>query len=448
MNKGGLRKKLLLSHLGVALSSLLIILFLVNLVMSFSFGRYVKNQQKAEAGFLLADLEQAYDPAHSWGMDTLMNISHQAMLRNYSIRLYNAEGKLVWDTGNMGMGMGMSRTNKDSAASRYEIVKDGVNIGTLEMRGSGEAEHAQNRDFLQMFNRLSWGALLLVLAGAYLYSRFMAKGLSLPLIQIKRIAVKMREGNLTERVPLQINRQTEIEEVGQALNYLADTLQQQEKLRKNLTADVAHELRTPVTTVQSYIEAFQDGIWEATPERLQICHAQIIRLVQLINDLEKLNAAENPMIQLRHERLLLNDVLRDSVHSVAGRPELDKVVLTLKDEKQIFINGDYERLVQVFVNLLNNALKYTKEGRIEVTLSEESSEVQVMIADTGAGIAGDELPYIFERFYRGEKSRSRKTGGAGIGLTIVKAIVEAHGGRVTVTSTLGSGSEFCVHLPK
>lgn len=446
MNKGGLRKKLLLSHLGVALSSLLIIFFLVNLVMSFSFGRYVKNQQKAEAGFLLTDLEQAYDPAHSWGMDTLMNISHQAMLRGYTIRLYDAEGKLVWDTGNMGMGM--SAANQDAAASRYKIVKAGANIGTLEMQGNGEAEQAQNRDFLQMFNRLSWGALLLVLAGAYLYSRFMARGLSLPLVQIKRIAVKMREGNLTERVPLQMNRQTEIEEVGQALNYLADTLQQQEKLRKNLTADVAHELRTPLTTVQSYIEAFQDGIWEATPERLQICHAQIIRLVQLINDLEKLNAAENPMIQLRHERLLLNDVLRDSVHSVAGRPELDKVVLTLKDEKQIFINGDYERLVQVFVNVLNNALKYTKEGRIEVTLSEEPSEVQVTIADTGAGIAADELPYIFERFYRGEKSRSRKTGGAGIGLSIVKAIVEAHGGRVTVSSTLGSGSAFCVHLPK
>ncbi|OKP92990.1 cell wall metabolism sensor histidine kinase WalK [Paenibacillus sp. P32E] len=444
MNKSGLRTKLLLSHLGVALCSLLIIMFLVNLVMSFSFGRYVEARQRAEAGFLLADLEQAYDSSNSWSMDTLMSLSHQAMLRDYSIRLYDVAGKLIWDTGNMGM----SAVASDDAASRYSVMGNGANVGTLEIQGNGGAEQMQNRDFLQMFNRLSWGALLLVLGGAYLYSRYMAKDLSRPLVRIKGIAVRMREGDLTERVTLPASRQTEIDEVGQALNYLADTLQQQEKLRKNLTADVAHELRTPLTTVQSYIEAFQDGVWEATPERLQICHGQILRLVQLIDDLEKLNAAENPMLQLRYERLCLNDVLRDSVHSVAGRPELDQVVLTLKEETEHWVSGDYERLVQVFVNLLNNALKFTKEGQVEITFLENPSEVIVSIADTGAGIAEDELPYIFERFYRGEKSRSRKTGGAGIGLAIVKAIVEAHGGQITVSSTLGSGTEFNVHLPR
>ncbi|WP_379159570.1 sensor histidine kinase [Paenibacillus sp. sgz5001063] len=444
MNRGGLRTRLLLSHLGVALCSLLVIMFLVNMVMSFSFGRYVESRQRTEAGFLLADLEQAYDSSNSWSMETLMSLSHQAMQRDYLIRLYNAAGELVWDTGNMGM----SAVASDEAASRYAVLKNGINIGTLEIQGNGGAEETQNRDFLRMFNRLSWGAMLLVLSGAYLYSRYMAKDLSRPLVRIKGIAVKMREGNLTERVILPASRRTEIDEVGQALNYLADTLQQQEKLRKNLTADVAHELRTPLTTVQSYIEAFEDGVWEATPERLQICHGQIQRLVQLINDLEKLNAAENPMLQLRHERLCLNEVLRDSIQSVAGRPELDNVVLTLKEEEEHFVSGDYERLVQVFVNLLNNALKFTKEGQVDISLVEKPSEVIVMVADTGPGIAADELPNIFERFYRGEKSRSRRTGGAGIGLAIVKAIVEAHGGYVTVSSTLGSGSEFYVHLPK
>ncbi|WP_039834956.1 HAMP domain-containing protein, partial [Paenibacillus sonchi] len=234
MNRGGLGNKLLLSHLGVALSSLLIILFLVNLVMSFSFGRYVESRQRTEAGFLLADLEQAYDSSDSWNRDMLMGVAHQAMLRNYSIRLFDAAGKLVWDTGNMGMPM--SAAAPDEAATRYAVQKEGVNVGTLEIRGNGGAEQAQNRDFLQRFNRLSWGALLLVLGGAYLYSRYMAKGLSRPLVRIKGIAMKMREGDLTERVPLPARTHTEIDEVGQALNYLADTLQQQEKLRKNLTA--------------------------------------------------------------------------------------------------------------------------------------------------------------------------------------------------------------------
>jgi len=452
MNRAGLRKKLLLSHMSVALCSLLFIMLLVNLVMTISFGKYVGNQQKAEASFLLDDLITSFKAEGTWTMDSLMMISHQAMQRNYTVTIYDAEGKELWNTEQMGMGKGMGMADSKPISggentTSYPIIHNGKNLGTLVLQTNGGEAALQNRKFLQMFNRLSWGALGLVLLGATLYSRFIATGLSRPLVQIREIAVRMREGKLSERIILPGN-QTEIEEVGLALNYLADTLEQQEKLRKNLTADVAHELRTPLTTIQSHIEAFQDGIWEATPDKLQVCHNQVLRLVQLVNDLEKLSAAENPMIQLRQERLSLNEVIQESIDSVDGQRLEKGLSLVFHEQKNVEMTGDRERLLQVFVNLLNNAYKYTQRGQIDVGLYEEAAEIRITVTDTGLGITSEELPFIFERFYRGEKSRNRKTGGAGIGLAIVKAIVEAHGGKITVSSLIHEGSTFVITFPK
>ncbi|MFL1673271.1 HAMP domain-containing sensor histidine kinase [Paenibacillus dendritiformis] len=451
MNKGGLRKKLLLSHIGVALTSLLTITLLVYLVMTFAFGQYMKNQQQAEADMLLKDLEASYNvEAGGWTMGSLMQISHQAMHRNYNVKIYDATNRLIWDTSKMGMMMhtspGAGFNEHDNIFSR-NMMKNGQKIGMIEIQGIESAFASQNQEFLRLFNSLLWGALLIVIVGVSLFSVLMANSLSRPLLRIKQIATRMRTGDLSSRVAL-ANPATEIDEVGLALNHLADALEQQDKLRKNLTADIAHELRTPLATIQSHIEAFQDGVWQATPDKLEVCHEQVIRLVKLIHDLEKLTAVENPMLQLQKNEVCLNEVIRDSVNTVTGQFEDKHISIEIQQDQDVFLTGDYGRLVQVFVNLLNNAYKYTNEGSIRVVISEEPSYAKVTITDTGTGIAQEELPFIFERFYRGEKSRNRKTGGAGIGLAIVKAIVEAHGGIIEVTSAVGQGSEFSVRLPK
>jgi signal transduction histidine kinase len=257
----------------------------------------------------------------------------------------------------------------------------------------------------------------------------------------------MKEGNLSSRVVL-AHRQTEIEEVGLALNHLADALEQQDQLRKNLTADIAHELRTPLATIQSHIEAFQDGVWEATPDKLEVCHGQVIRLVKLIHDLENLSAVENPMLKLKQEPVRLLEVIRESEKTVKAQFSEKPIDLIIQEETPVVITGDAGRLIQVFVNLLNNAYKFTGEGSIYVRIFEAADQVNVTVSDTGSGIASDELPHIFERFYRGDKSRNRKTGGAGIGLAIVKAIVEAHGGSIHVESKINQGTRFTLHFPK
>jgi signal transduction histidine kinase len=218
------------------------------------------------------------------------------------------------------------------------------------------------------------------------------------------------------------------------------TLEQQEKLRKDLTADVAHELRTPLTSIGTHLEAMSMGIFEPTSQRLQSCCDEVMRLSKLVSDLETLSKYENGLKLERQEIDLLEVVngaaaLSGRAIAVSGGP--------------VIISADRDRIAQVVANLLSNAEKYTPaEGEIGVSVDANEAQATITVTDSGAGIAQEDLPYIFERFYRTDKSRTRKTGGAGIGLAIVRSIVSAHGGRVAAASEPGRGSVFTVVLPR
>lgn len=439
-------RKLLVSHAGVALTAILSIVLLVNLVMNTSFNQYQKNQRQAEIQSTLEDLKAAYNESTGqWNANVWMLISHQAMVNDYIVRVYDNDRRIIWDTSQMSLqGQTNSKTLQDPI--KKTIVKGNQQVGTLEFQAVNETFQSLNQQFLRMFNTLLWGALILVIAGTYLFSKYMAKNISQPLLDIKDIAIRMKEGDLTSRVEV-TNQNTEIYEVGLALNHLAEGLEKQDHLRKTLTADVAHELRTPLTTIQSHLEAFQDGVWEPTPDKLQVCHEQVLRLVRLISDLENLTAVENPMVQLKTEMISLSDIVRQSLEAVSSQFTQKQLSLDMVTASNVWITGDRTRLVQVFVNLLSNAFKYTDSGSIHIEIAKNKVEGIVTITDTGPGIEEAELPYIFERFYRGDKSRNRKTGGAGIGLSIVKAIVAAHSGSIEVQSELNIGTTFRVRLP-
>lgn len=445
-NRGSLSSRLLVSHVGVALAALLSIILLVNLVMNFSFNQYQKNQQKAEVRQIVDDLVAAYDESTSgWDSGVWMLISHQAVVGHYIVRVYDKDHLLVWDTSQMGM-HSQGTSKKSLPIIRENIVRNQQQLGTLELQPLNESSQSLNQQFLRMFNTLLGAALAIVMIGTYGFSRYTAKSISQPLVRIKDAASRIREGDLGSRVEVS-HQSTEIEEVGLALNHLAEGLEKQDQLRKKLTADVAHELRTPLTTIQSHLEAFQDGIWEPTPDKLEVCHDQVLRLVQLIHDLENLAAVENPMMQLKKETVSLNEIVRQSINTVSGSFIQNELTVDIVSDIEVWITGDRSRLVQVFDNLLSNAYKYTPSGNIHIEVAKDSSEGIVTISDTGLGIPETELPYIFERFYRGDKSRNRKTGGAGIGLAVVKAIVDAHSGSIQVQSEVNKGTTVVVRLP-
>jgi signal transduction histidine kinase len=233
-----------------------------------------------------------------------------------------------------------------------------------------------------------------------------------------------------------------------ARNRLTQALSEQESLRKRLTSDVAHELRTPLSAVGSYLEAMTEGLWEPTPERLQSCHEEIKRLGVLVADLERLAKIEDGNLQLAKTTTDLYEIVQTAVHNLEPKA-MEKELSLSVEGSSVSIEADRERIIQVVMNLLNNAILYTPaKGHIHAKVWKEGQSGRIRVEDDGIGIPEDELPFIFERFYRTDKSRNRKTGGTGIGLTIAKSIVEAHGGKIEVTSAQGVGSCFTVILPE
>ena len=240
---------------------------------------------------------------------------------------------------------------------------------------------------------------------------------------------------------------TEIVQLSDTVNQLAESLESQESLRKRLTGDVAHELRTPLATLQTHLETMIDGVWEPTVQRLESCHEEILRISRLVADLEKLAQYESETLVLDKTELPAESFLIRLMQTFETT-FIQKGIHYHIDCDDSILYADKDKLSQVVINLISNALKFTAaDGTITVKVRKEKNQVSLQISDTGTGIPERDLPHVFERFYRADVSRNRTTGGSGIGLTLVKAIVEAHGGDISVASEEGKGTTVLIHLP-
>jgi two-component system sensor histidine kinase BaeS len=280
-------------------------------------------------------------------------------------------------------------------------------------------------------------------AAALLLAFLLAETLSRPLRRIRLAADRIGQGDLETRV--EPAGDPELRAVAQALNRLAETLAQEEEIRKQTVADLAHELRTPVNGLLVRIEAAQDAVLTG-PENLDAMHAEAVRLTRLLDDLSQLADAEQPGLLLDKRVLDLADVAEASVASFA--PQFGEAGIGLEVETQsVWIEGNSDRLAQVVSNLLSNALRYTgPDGAVHVRVKRAGQDAILEVSDTGPGIAPDDLRHIFTRFWRGDPSRSPATGGTGIGLAIVRELVRAHDGRIDVDSVVGEGTTFRVTL--
>ena len=258
----------------------------------------------------------------------------------------------------------------------------------------------------------------------------------------------MRNGDLETRSQV-VSKTKEIDDLTTSINYLAETLQKQERLRKRLTSDMAHELRTPLTNLKSHIEALLDKVWEPTEEMLTSFYEEIERLIKLVEGLNDIAKLEQTNLNLNKSKFNLSLELGKIVTSFQPlyNDSDSKIYSSLLPDVEVLMDKD--KLKQVMYNLLSNSLKYSKiNGEVLLTLKSEKDSIIIEVKDNGIGISEKDLPFIFERFYRSDESRDKNTGGTGIGLTIAKAIVEAHKGTINVKSTLGEGSTFVLTFPK
>lgn len=453
----------------VTIIAVLVIFVLSNLGMTIFFNNYVKEQDLRSDQNIVKYIEDLLSTENQNG---LIMVSPPGMMQfirgeEVEVKLYDSSGILVLDTSSMGnmhggMGQGMGRgpgmswqsgdkevTDAGLVFREYPIIADGTKIARVEIgREKTVLSSAEDRTFIITMNlvyiiALGLSILLVLVISKYVTGKFLK-----PLLTVKNNIQSIKSNNKEKLQPISTNT-TEIQELVLATEELSQTIAEQNKLRKRLTSDLAHELRTPLATLQSHLEAMIDGVWEPTPQRLSFCYDELIRLTRLINDLNELSVLESDKIQLNKTKVELSNLLNNMLENFKPVFSEKNIEVISNIQQDIEIEGDNDRLRQIFVNILSNANKYTPEqGRVTVMLAAEPGWIAVEIRDTGRGISPQDLPHIYERFYRGDLSRSRESGGAGIGLTIAKAMVEAHQGTLQVESEIGVGTTVIIRLPK
>ena len=457
-----LRTKMTAALLGATLLVFALSSVLVNTLLHREFRIYVQNKQDqriAEAARQIAERYNSWGGA--WDAAAIETVGMNLLGDGLILKVQDAQGNTVWDANVHNAGMCKSivermATNMSSYSPGLQggytertvaLVVQGAERGAMVVGYWGPYFYTDNDLlFLSTVNRMLIWAAVISAAVAVALGALLAASLARPIDRAVQAARRVAGGDYAP-CTCDTSRTREMGELTGAINSLAASLERQERLRRQMTGDVAHELRTPLATLQSHLEAMIDGVWPATPARLQGCHEEAVRLGALVGDLERLTVAEGEVSALQKAPVDLSDLLRRTVDQFEGQARQAGVTMTLHG-RPLVVRGNEDKLRQVFVNLLSNAVKYTPAGgtvRVRVYRREDLAAVEV--TDTGIGIAEEDLPYIFERFYRADRSRSRATGGSGIGLAIARTLARAHGGDVTAESRLGHGSIFTVTLP-
>lgn len=301
-------------------------------------------------------------------------------------------------------------------------------------------------DQVRKFLFLSVAGAVLLAAG---FTILLARKLSFPLLEMERATRKIAEGDLQVRVTQTSN--DEIGSLAEAINDLASSLKRIQDTRSEFFANISHELRTPMTYIEGYIRLLQEEMTAQDQEkRTEIVNIILIetrRLKGLVNDLFDLAQLEEGKIALALEWIDLSEVIERVGEKVSLRAKSKGLSLTVHEEDVPLMQLDGSRMQQILLNLLDNAIRYTEKGTISISLENRIKFIRIVISDTGIGIPEQDIPLIFERFHRVEKSRSREFGGTGLGLAIVKRLVELQGGTIEVESKLGAGTTFSIIFP-
>ncbi|NPV87133.1 MAG: HAMP domain-containing histidine kinase [Anaerolineae bacterium] len=336
----------------------------------------------------------------------------------------------------------------EEIASGTPVEVNGQRVGTIVfLRRPPHFTAAENR-YLQRFNTALLYATGLALLAALGLGMWMARRMLRPLRHLTEAAQNIARGNYGTTV--NVRSDDEIAHLAESFNAMSQEVARANQLRRQMTADIAHDLRTPLTVIGGYIESMRDGVLEASPERLHLIYTEIERLQNLVGDLRMLSLADAGELTLNPQRMTPAYLLERACAPYRELAEQNKVKLRVAAADNLpEVMVDEARMMQVFDNLISNALRYTPAGG-EITLSamEEGEAVLLCVEDTGCGIPPEDLPHLFERFYRGDRSRHAEDGETGLGLSIARALVEAHGGSIRAESAQGKGTRMVITLPR
>ncbi len=492
-----LARRLTLSFIGVVVVSATLVGLVSSLATQRLFAGYVAGQRTARLAQFQATLAGYYAAHDSWdGVQTMMSVPGWGFgqgpmgygrgrgwpggplsgappsggpLAGETMVLADQAGRVVASLPAAGKGGRAPGTilKPDQLAAGLPIVVNGSRVGTIIL-GPEAGLTALDAGFSHSAIVVSvlGGGLSAIVAG--LVALWVARRVTRPLDALAAGAHRLAQGDLAHRVPE--DRGDELGDLARAFNTLAGSLQRNEQQRRNMVGDIAHELRTPLAILRGQLEAAQEDAAALRPEALLSLQDEVLRMTRLVNDLQELSLAEAGQLTLRRAKLDLAAIVR-AVVGVVG-PEAERLGLDLRVETAPDvppIEADPDRIKQVLLNLLTNALRQAGEGgRVTISVTRRpapkgagappdgpgpapagpgAEAAAVRVTDTGPGIAPEDLPHLFDRFYRADKARARTQGGTGLGLAIVKGFIEAHGGEVGAGNAAGGGASFWFTLP-
>jgi signal transduction histidine kinase len=444
-----LKKRLILTYALFVGLAIVVLIIALNRLMGTIFSSYIKTTITERGIEIVRIAGEQYDPdTGSFDLSSLSIMSMYFAHEGYFITIEDTDGAEIWDARAAHMrdciAIMDEITNRMEAQHRinvsiqnnsFPLFHNKKTIGRIAIETYGPVFYTESQsNFLSALNRLLIVAGLVFTLSSVVISIFLAAALSRPIVKASEAARHIALGNLSIRLD-DGYKTKELSELSRSVNELAAELAEGERRQRQLMQDVAHELRTPLTCVQGTVEAMIDGVWEPTMERLESCRQEITRLTKLVEDLNLLTNLEWEKIQLHKTDFELSKLLEMTAGQFIPAAGEKGIEITVNANAGM-IHADYDRLKQVCINIISNAVAYTDRGTIRVAAAqnEQNHTWEISVADTGAGIAEDELPFIFDRFYRSDKSRNRNTGGSGIGLAIAAAIVKAHGGMIRAES--------------
>jgi len=450
-----IRKRLSIILVCTSILALFLSALLVNIAVSRTFNKYLAEIQNKRDSRIVKYLQEVYEKNGKWSKSSGIEIMHEAYMSSYCLTLKDQNKKVVWGMNandivhNINVNM-LGKNQGVYTTSTFEIKSKNKIVGYIEIGQYGPVLlSSEDINFKTSINDNIILSSVLSILITILISLFISKQFSAPIRQVSKISVHLSKGNYHKRSHDKSSI-IELEDLRTSINKLGEKLQHQDEIRKRLISDISHEVRTPLNILQNNFEAMIDGIFPVDNKRLTYLNEEVIRFGKLIDNLNALKEVEGEKIVLHMEEISLSELLASVEKEFEIISENKNVTMSLaySTGKKYNISGDRDKIKQVIINLLSNAVKFTPEyGKISINLKEANDKVILKIEDTGIGIKEEDLPYIFERLYRGDKSR-HEIEGSGIGLTIVRNILTLHKADIEVKSKEGKGCIVTVKFKK
>ncbi len=440
-----LQFRLLAAFTLVILVTIGAVFFFVNQVTQDEIRRFGERADRMRAGRMEIELSRYYLRHRDWrGIQPF--VEQWGNLYGQRILLTDTNGMVVADSKRELLG---EPYDPDSPGRLLSPIWQSGAIGTLYVtpESSLEVDFTSVQILFKAIGRFFiWGGLIAV-AIALLLTFFLSRRILAPVKALTSAAKSLGRGDFSQRV--QVKDRSELGELANTFNSMASDLERAEQLRQNMVADIAHELRTPLSNIRGYLEAIRDDVIKSDVDTIRSLDEEAMLLSQLVDDLQELSLAEAGELKLICQTEDIAELIKQTMATAQVQAKVKGVSVSIELPDMLpAVNIDSRRISQVLRNLMDNAVAHTaKGGTITVAARQQDNYVEVAVTDTGEGLPAEDLPNIFERFYRVDKSRARATGGSGLGLTIAKRLVEAHGGKIEVQSELGKGSHFTFSLP-